>query len=199
MKKFFVAIALPLLLISGCTTTSTGIKNPEFQERKLSHAAVLAVGGNLDLGLRLEAKIVEALSERGVKAIGVTKRVQFHETQEAVDKFNSEMLASGVRDAFYFSVGAGVREIDLGSRTYANTTFSPYGGSATTTATTVPVRGLARDMGTAFQIRDAETRRLVWKGGANRHAQGLLFIGDDSMSSAIVDELIEALIRDGLI
>lgn len=186
-----------LALLSACSTTGSGIKNPKHSDRRLENVAVLALDGSLDTGLKLESALVAALREKGIQAIGITRDMQFVKAGEEQSALRNRLAEAGVQEVMYVAIGD-ISRSDIVGYNVSGTTIN-YSASSHTTATAVPMRTFSRNMHISAQIDDMSSGETVWKGSVQRYAQGLLFIGDESMVGNAVEGLIKELEKERLL
>ena len=192
-----LAAAVLMVAVAGCSTTASGIKNPNYANRTLSDAAVLVVNSDLDLGLKLEKDLVSQLEANHITAIGITKEVQFVTNESERAALRKRLVDSGVKEVVYVALGD-ISQSDIAGYQLTGTA-NAYGNTAYSSGSAIPVRTFTRDMTISCRIDDLSSRKTIWKGASRRHAQGLLFIGDGSMISNAVTGLVDELKKEGVL
>lgn len=189
MKKTLIPL---IFLLAGCSTTSVGHKNPEFSGYRMQSTAV-SVTDSSEFGVSLENKIVAALNKRGVKAFATRDMARFAKSH---DDLLAQIWAKGARDVLVIVYGDASQSDVVGYN--MNGTATSYGNTTYGNATAVPMRSYTRQMSTrAFLV--TRDNNKIWEASTDKHAAGLLFTGDGSMTSGSVDALLDAMEKDGLL
>nr|WP_298522397.1 hypothetical protein [uncultured Halomonas sp.] len=191
-------IAMSILLLAagtlaGCNTTAgKGYLNPEYSNYQLSNTAVYV--DNLgDIGEIVERKIVNALSDRGVKSSGVRELARFSSSQE---EFVKKVWNTGVSEVLVVAMSDSQGTATHGYHSFGTT--QSFNGTTSSQVTTMPMLAPQRSLQAQATVLNADGEK-IWTGNTERSAQGLLFIGDELTASETTTALMDALSQKGLI
>ena len=140
--------------------------------------------------------MLSLLGKRGVTAAGITEEMQFVNSSDEKAEIKEQLLRNGVTEIIYLKVGDLSRSDVAGYHLSGTTNY--FGNTAHSSGTMMPIRTISRDLVISCRIDDLNEGYTIWKGSSRRLAQGLLFIGDDSMVTNGVSGLMQEMIDDQL-
>lgn len=194
LHTFLLALALSSL--SGCISTNVkGYTDQDYQGYKIRKAVVRAPDTDFQFGALLENSIVDELGDAGVKAGSFLKL--FPPTRQ----WTNEQVAQILRQQGYDTImtvsltGSNTSSDTIG---YINTgTASVYGNTAYYNGNSTAITTFHRHTTSHIKVYNVATGRVVWIGDARTSAGGLLYMGDETQTDSLAEEMVDALRDSG--
>ncbi len=203
-QTFLLLFAIVILALPGCNSTNhTGKLNPNYSNYTLRAPLIAVDGASSSM---VEEKLTSELVAIGISATSLRAAIEWARNDEESQRIIDETNFGAV---IFVNIGDDIDEVTV-FQSHTSGSVQSYGnyGSYSGSTTTVPLRGISRDMAAGIEIRDCEDNpprtflsecSLIWKGATVRHAQGLAFTGTSQMVNHTVKGIVRSLREDGLI
>lgn len=180
--------------LAGCgTTTSAGHLNPAHDGYQLTHVAVV-VEPRTEVSDLVEARLVEALTDHGIKAYKTSDITRFTPDPDAA---NEQIAARGAKELLYVGLTDANGVVIGGAQTQA------YVSGNSVSATSTPIAAYKRQMVANVVVygdggKDGKPD-IVVQGTASRAGTGLFSAGESSIVSGTVGAIMESLASAGVV
>jgi len=187
MKKIaqLIIILIATMMMSACISTSVkGYTDNSHKNYKIKKIAIHPVNTNMHFTSLLEESMVDELEDVGVAAKSFS--VMFPPTRQRTEKEVNEKLLEKGFDS--------IMHIHIGSSKHASSSsdlhlYDPYSGGVSHTNITT----FNRNTTAQIKIISVKNNEVIWIGDTQTAAGGLLYIGDESTTDSIAEDLIETL------
>lgn len=198
MYKFLklIIIAFALSLQAGCvTTTVRGFTDNSYKNFKIRKIMVRAPNSNFAFAELLEQSVIDELKNKKVSSESFIRT--FPPTRKWTNDKVSKWLIDNSYDTIMYVILAGSESSSSNIGYIQTGSATVYGNNTSISGASVAINRFDRTTLTRIKIYDVKTANVIWIGDANTQAGGLAFMGDQTQTDSIAENVVEALQNSG--